>query len=132
MSHSTLLKHAESATHSSHGGSRAARQAEALGDNVAAISEEARQALADIMSDVEQIVTRVGPEASAEVRELVEAVRAKAGELGTDIAEAGETASSRIREGAHKAREVVRDRPVQSVLVAAFLGVALGAFIARR
>ncbi|MBI1394617.1 MAG: DUF883 family protein [Betaproteobacteria bacterium] len=133
MSHPTLLKKTDSSfTHSTNGLERAASKADRVADNVTEVTEETRAAIAQMVNDVQQIVSRVGPQATEEMRELVDSVRSTAKDLGSEFEEVSDAARTRLHEGAERAREVVRDRPVQSVTVAALLGVALGAFIARR
>jgi ElaB/YqjD/DUF883 family membrane-anchored ribosome-binding protein len=95
------------------------------------VAEQTRVSASEIAHDIEALVRKIGPAASAEVKDLLATLKERASNLTHSVQDVGLRARDQAMHGAEKARDVVRDRPLQSVVAALLAGAAIGILLSR-
>jgi ElaB/YqjD/DUF883 family membrane-anchored ribosome-binding protein len=95
------------------------------------MAEQARTSATEIVQDIESLMRKIGPAASAEVKDLLAALKVRASDLSHTVHDAGLKARDRAAHGAEVARDVVRERPLQTVVAALLAGAAIGLLLSR-
>lgn len=86
----------------------------------------------NFMSDVEELVAKIGDVKDAEVARLRTKLQSSIESAKDDVAGTTENLRRRAREAASTADEYVRGSPWQAMGIAALLGLALGYAVSRR
>jgi ElaB/YqjD/DUF883 family membrane-anchored ribosome-binding protein len=97
-----------------------------------AAKERLVQDLKTVMSDLDALVSGGAKEASGEMRELQNKLRAKISLAQQKLLDAEHTVRYRVREAARSTDDYVHDNPWQSIGMAAAVGVLIGLLISRR
>lgn len=96
------------------------------------VADQTRVSASEIARDIEALMRKIGPAASAEVRDLLDALKDRASSLGHSVQDVSVRAREQAAHGAEKARDVVRERPLQSIVAALLAGAAIGILLSRR
>ena len=95
------------------------------------VAEQTRVSASEIAHDIEALVRKIGPAASAEVKDLLATLKERASNLTHSVQDVSLKARDQAMHGAEKARDVVRERPLQSVVAALLAGAAIGILLSR-
>ena len=86
----------------------------------------------NFMTDVEELVAKIGDVKDAEVARLRSKLQSSIDSAKDDVASTTESLRRRAREAASTADEYVRSSPWQAIGIAALLGLAVGYTASRR
>lgn len=95
-------------------------------------ADQTHASASEIARDIEALMLKIGPAASSEVRDLLATLKDRANSLGHSMQDVSIKAREQAAHGAEKARDVVRERPLQSVIAALLAGAAIGMLLSRR
>lgn len=94
--------------------------------------KEVKSALNDLLEDVESIMGKLGPAATLEVKDLMQAAKRKASAISESVQELGSEVRSQAFKGAKATRNMIRERPFQTITIAAIAGAILALLIRGR
>jgi ElaB/YqjD/DUF883 family membrane-anchored ribosome-binding protein len=86
----------------------------------------------NFMSDVEELVAKIGDVKDAEVARLRSKLQTSIESAKEDVTSTTETLRRRAREAAGTADDYVRESPWQAIGIAALVGLAVGFAVSRR
>jgi ElaB/YqjD/DUF883 family membrane-anchored ribosome-binding protein len=90
-----------------------------------------RDELSNLKSDLDALMTRTSSLSEKEGREAREKIISRFNSTKSAMKEFASDTSQQVHEGVEQASDYVQKRPVQSVLLAAVVGLALGALLRR-
>jgi ElaB/YqjD/DUF883 family membrane-anchored ribosome-binding protein len=90
-----------------------------------------RDELSNLKSDLDALMTRTSSISEKETREAREKIISRFNSAKSAMKDFANETGLQINEGVEQASDYVQKRPVQSVLLAAVIGLALGALLRR-
>lgn len=94
-------------------------------------AEQTRTSASEIVHDIEALMRKIGPAASAEVKDLLATLKDRASNLTHSMQDVSLRARDQAVRGAERARDVVRERPLQTMVAALLAGAAIGLLLSR-